>query len=180
MNEYLIQAIGILAMCVAFCSFQQKSQKGILILQIISTTLFTLHFGLLGALSGCLLNGLGAVRAVIYSQRDKRWGAHIVWPILFSVAAGVIYALNFLCFGMEPNLKNLLLELLPAAATVLTNVALRCEKAAAVRLLCMFNSPLWFTYNAVAGSIGGMLTETFNFLSIVIGMLRLDRKKKSN
>lgn len=177
MKEIFIQAIGLLAMGVAFCSFQQKSQKGILVLQMVSTTLFTLHFGLLGAMSGCLLNGIGIVRAAVYSQRDKKWGAHVAWPIVFSVLAGVCYALNFVCFGVEPTFKNLLLELLPAAATVLTNVALRCEKAAAVRLLCMFNSPLWFVYNAVAGSLGGMLTETFNFLSIVIGMLRLDRKK---
>ncbi len=179
MNNYIIQAIGLVAMAFCISSFQQKSQKGIVIFQIVSASLFTLHFGLLGAISGCLLNGLGAVRAVVYSQRDKAWAAHIAWPILFSAASFVIYALNFICFGLAPSLRNLLLELLPAVATVLTNIALRCEKAAAVRMLCLFNSPLWLTYNAVAGSLGGALTESFCLVSIIIGMLRLDRKKKT-
>jgi hypothetical protein len=46
------------------------------------------------------------------------------------------------------------------------------------RLYTLCASPLWLTYNIIGGSQGGIITEVFASISIIIGMLRLDRKKK--
>ena len=61
---------------------------------------------------------------------------------------------------------------------ILTTFAGRCREASKVRLLTLLNSPFWFTYNLISGSLPGVMTEILISGSIIIGMIRLDRRKK--
>jgi len=70
------------------------------------------------------------------------------------------------------------LTLLPMSAMILTTVAFGISNPKITRLLSFPSSPLWLIYNLVNQSWGGVLTECFNMGSIIIGMLRFDRKKK--
>ena len=47
-----------------------------------------------------------------------------------------------------------------------------------LRRVTFISSPLWLTYNTVFFSLGGIIGETLNLCSALIGTLRLDRKKK--
>ena len=67
--------------------------------------------------------------------------------------------------------------LLPLGGMILTTFAGRCREASKVRLLTILNSPFWLSYNLLSGSIPGVLTEILVSGSIIIGMIRLDRKK---
>ncbi len=178
MPPVVIQILGILGMIMALISFQQKTQKGIVLMQLCCSAFFAIHFILLGAVTGGILNVMAVIRAIVYSQKGKKWADHIAWPILFCILSLVIYALTFICFGVEPSLKNFLLELLPALGIISTTIAFRMERAKDVRLLSMINSPLWLIYNSINFSIGGILTECFSLISIIIGILRLDIKRK--
>jgi hypothetical protein len=60
---------------------------------------------------------------------------------------------------------------------IVSTVALQKKDAKKVRLISLFCSPMWLTYNSFNGSIGGVITETFSIISIIVGYLRLDRKK---
>lgn len=181
MKAALAQAIGLVAMAIAILSFQQKTQKRILLMQFCSSTLFTLHYGLIGAAMGSILNGIGIVRAAIFAQRDtKKWAASPVWiPVFIALFAGA-YALNFTVLGKEATVRNLLLEILPVIGMTATTISFRMEKAGQVRLFSLISSPLWLIYNACSGSLGGAITEIFSLCSIFIGILRLDRKRKTN
>ena len=80
MQFYIAQAVGIVAMTVAFISFQQKTQKGIVAIQMLSSGLWTVHLYLLGAYTGCLLNFMAVIRDAIFAQRNKYpWASHIGW-----------------------------------------------------------------------------------------------------
>lgn len=178
--DIIAQIISIIAMAIALLSFQQKTQKRIVLMQFCSSSLFVIHFFMIGAITGCLLNAIGIVRAFIYSKKGQKWADHILWPVLFVVAFFGVYALNFTVLGLEPTLGNLLLELLPTLGMVATTVSFRMEKASRVRIFSLISAPLWLTYNAFNLSIGGILTEVFSLISILIGILRLDiRRKKS-
>lgn len=173
------QAIGIVAMAVGVLSFQFRTQRGILAMQLLGSTLFALHFYLIGALSGALLNAIGIVRALIFLQRNRRaWAASPVWIYVFSALFLAEYALMFLVFGTPPTLKNFLLELLPVGGMIATTFSFRCRHARQVRLISSISSPLWLMYNAFHGSLGGVLVEIFNLISILLGFLRMDRRKK--
>lgn len=174
----LTQMISIVAMAIALLSFQQKKQRRILLLQFCSSTLFAVHFYMLGAVTGCLLNLIGIVRAAVFANRGKKWADHIAWPFLFCASFVAVYLVNFFVLKLPITTANLLIQLLPTLGMFSTTISFRMKKAAQVRLFSLVSSPLWFAYNAINGSIGGMLTEVFVMVSILVGMLRLDIKKK--
>ena len=172
------QIIGLIAMAMAFCSFQCKTQKKIMYFQICAGFLFSVHFGLIGATTGMILNAIAAPRAFIYSQRENhRWARSKFWVILFIVISCATYLLPFFVFATEPTTENLLLEILPVIGMVATTVSFSMEKASTVRALSLISSPAWLVYNFCHLSIGGIITECVVMISIFIGILRLDKQK---
>lgn len=177
--DWIAQGVGLVATAVALWSFQQKTQRGIVCLQLISTTLFAVHFGLLGAYTGCLLNGVAAVRAALFTRLSRwRW-LESPWLVgAFTAAFAGVYLLQFTLFGTAPQTLNLLLELLPVVGMVCTTLAVRSRDAGRVRLFSLISSPLWLVYNACHLSAGGVITETLSLISILTAMWRLDRTAK--
>ena len=58
MTYYIAQAVGFVGMTLAFISFQQNKRERITFLQMLSSMVWTLHFGLLGAYSGMAMNAM--------------------------------------------------------------------------------------------------------------------------
>ena len=175
--EIMTQVIGYCATVLTISSFQFKTQKGIMAVQSISTVLWTVHFFMLGAISGSLLNLMCAVRSMIYAKRStKAWARHISWVYIFTVAALVIYALQFLVLDMEFNTKNAIVQFLPTLGVIATNIGYRLDTGFKVRCSQFISSPTWLTYNAFSGSAGGVITEIISFCSAIIGVIRHDIK----
>lgn len=171
------QILSIIAMTIALLSFQQKTQRRIVLFQFCSSFLFGVHFLLIAAPTGALLNFMAAARALVYSARGKKWADHWGWLLLFSALPFGIYGLSFAAFGLAPTLENFFIELLPTLGMISTTISFRMKKAAKVRAFSLISSPLWLVYNIIHFSIGGILTESFSLLSILIGILRLDIKR---
>ncbi len=171
------QILSIIAMTIALLSFQQKTQRRIVLFQFCSSFLFGVHFLLIAAPTGALLNFMAAARALVYSARGKKWADHWGWLLLFSALPFGIYGLSFTSLGVAPTLGNFLVELLPTLGMISTTISFRMKKAAKVRAFSLISSPLWLGYNIFHFSIGGILTESISLLSILIGILRLDIKR---
>ncbi len=185
-----IQIIGYVAMVITIASYQFKTQKTIVTLQFFSTFLFMIHFGLLHAYSGAILNGVCMVRAAIFSQRHKKWAAHQIWLWVFIfLSIATYFVASFVLIPMSPpqylidiipssSRDYLVIELVPVIGNVITTFATRMKEAKLVRRYVLFSSPLWLIYNVICGSVGGVVAEIVAASSIVIGMLRLDIKRK--
>lgn len=172
------QIVGIIAMCLAVISFQQRTQKRIMIFQTACDTLFIVHYFLLGAFMGGVLNSINIVRGVVFAQRNqKKWARNPIFIYIFSAGYILSYILLFTVFNKEPTLPNLLLEALPLVGSIIMTFGFQMKEAKKVRLMYAIGSPMWLCYNLFTNSIGGTITETFNLISILIGYLRLDRKK---
>ena len=65
------QLLGYVAMALCLLSYQCKKNKTYFIMQTASGIAFTLHFFLLGAWSGMLLNAVGALRGIFFSLGEK-------------------------------------------------------------------------------------------------------------
>ncbi len=176
MLYYIAQGIGLAGFCVAVASFQKNSQKGILTFQLISSTLFCIHFALLGAAVGAMLNGIGIVRAFVFSHKDSAWAKNRAWLVFFCalcVAAGALTWENWL-------------SVLPILGMIFTTAAFWVENPATVRRVSLPSSPCWLVYNAFNHSWAGVMTETFIMCSILVAMWRYEwrpaararRKKK--
>lgn len=164
----IAQIIGFIALVFAMVSYQMKTQKKIVLIQIVSCSFFALHFLMLGAYTGALMNLIAAIRSVVFANKDKKWGRSNWWIVFFSLVC--VVAVGFTWEGT--------LSLMPMAGMVLTSVAWGIEKASLVRLISLPSSPLWIVYNFICGSTAGVLTEVFVMISIITAMIRLDLPKK--
>lgn len=176
--EQIAQIVGLVAMSVCVLSFQQKTQRGIILFQMVSSFLWMINLILLGAVVGALLNLVGVFRSLVFGNKQKFHAEKIVWVWGFIASYLVMYALTFTVFQKEPTVQNLLFEFLPVIGMAANTVAFYSKEARTVRLLGLINSPMWLTYNVFTGSIFGVLNETFCICSIAIGLVRFDFRKK--
>lgn len=164
-----IQLIGYAALILALVAYQMKTQKRIVLIQLLSCTLFTIHFALLDdAFTGALLNLIAAVRCIVFANKDKKWGKSNWWIVFFSIVS--VSAVAFTWTGV--------LDILPMLGMILTSIAWGIEKAWLVRLISLPSSPLWIIYNLSKGAMAGAFTEVFVMISIISAMIRLDLPKK--
>lgn len=166
--ELIGQIIGLLAFACGIACFQSNDRKQILIWQLSGCVLWTAHFLILGAFSGAVLNAIAGLRAVVYINRGKRWADSIVWLFVFIGVAVVSTLLTWEGW----------FSLLPMTGIVVGTVAMRMKEPRMMRLLSLPSSPLWMVYEFITGSYAGLIGETFGMISIIVGMLRFDRKKK--
>ena len=175
--DIFIQAVGIVAMAINTLSYQRPTQKGILRMQLVSSLLFGFHFGMIGAITGSILNGIGACRAVVYGNRDKKWARSRWWIPLFISLYLCAYVLTFTVFGKEATAGNLALEFLPVAGMTVSHISFLLDNERKLRALALINSPLWMVYNGINRSIGGTVTEIISLLSVVVAIIRFDIRK---
>ncbi len=166
--EILAQIIGIAALACAVISFQQKTHKYILLFQLTANTLFTIHFSMLGAYTGAILNGIGIFRSLVFVNKGKKWADNIAWFWLFCALSAVVGIFTW----------SGIVSLLPVAGMILTTAAFWIKAPKLVRRVAFPSSPLWLVYNLYNRSYGGAITEIINMISIIIAMIRLDFKKE--
>lgn len=168
--KIIAQAIGFLGMFSHLASFQCKNRQGILAFQIAGNGFYCIHFTLLGAVTGAAMNAIALARCLVFYFRGKRkWADSPIWiPLFLAMIAG---ATAILWEGPR--------SLFAFGAMTLTTFAVHASTARTMRLLTLPNDPLWLVYNALSGSISGVLTEIGLMCSIIIGFLRHDRKKSA-
>ena len=179
--DVLVQGIGICAAVLGVSSFQGKTQKQIVLLQLLANILWALHFLLLGAWAGGILNAIAIFRGIVfYFRTDKKWARSPVWYAVFGILFIGAAAFSWI-------FEDGAWALLPLAGMLLTTVSLALSDPFRVRAFTSLASPCWLIYNAVNGSIPGVITESFAICSIIVGILRIDlprilkkRKEKRN
>ncbi len=174
----LAQAISILGLMLNCLSFQQKKKKMLILFQFFGAILFSVHYFLIGAPLGFLMNAVGTVRGLVFAftHPGKRGNLFRIGVFLALFLAS--YPLAFTLFGTEPTARNLIVEALPVVAMCLATVSFGLPTAAGVRRITLFASPLWMTYNILNRSVGGILSELIGFCSVIIGIIRYDRREK--
>lgn len=176
--KLLAQTIGIVAMTFNIFSYQQKKQVGVLFFQLIGSVLFTVHFFMMKAYTGGLMNAIGIVRAVVFLKRDLFKSERVAWFVGFEIVYATCYVLTFTAFKTPFTLGNALFELLPVFGMTLTTVAFRSRSARTTRALGLINSPAWLIYNVFVKSYGAICCEAVSLISIIIGFFRLDQKSE--
>ena len=177
-TEIIAQVIGIFAMIFNLLSYQQKTRNKAIIFQLFGTTLFTINFLMLGAMVGGLLNLVGAIRAIVFINKEKFHADHIAWQIGFVIVYFASYILTFTVFGKEPTVFNFIIEFLPLIGMIATTISYRFTDAKAIRRFGLISSPAWLVYNIANLAVGAILCEVLSLGSIIIGIIRLDRKNK--
>ena len=177
--DIITQAISIIAMTTYIISYSLKQKKTIIFFQCIATVFFAISFAMLGAIMGCILNVISAIRAVLFLYKDKLKTDNKIWLVGFLTLYAVIYVLVFTVFGKEFSLTNAIIELLPIIGMVATTFGFRAKTTTGVRIGGLINEPVWFVYNIISHSSGAILSNIFSIFSICFGLIR-DKKGKNN
>ena len=175
--DIIAQSIGIVAMALNILSYQQKKQRNIILMQLCGTSLFAVNMFMIGAVAGGFLNLIGALRAVVYSNRKAFRADKLFWVFGFGALYVIAYALSFLAFDKEPTLFNFIIEFLPLIGMFSTGIAFYLDRAKIMRRMGLVSSPSWLIYNICNFALGGIICEILAMFSIVIGIIRHDRKK---
>jgi len=168
MYHTIAQIIGIGAMAAIIYSFQCKEMKYLYIFQTIGSLLFTIHFFMIGAYIGSLMNLVGLVRSGLFAMGEKTHKRPVLYMILLTIGL-------FTIIGWQ---RETWMSLLPFVAQTVGTLALWSGDNIKVRI-CQLAvlSPGWIIYNILNFSIGGIICEVFTSLSVIVYFARIKRDK---
>lgn len=183
----LIQLVGVCGAACSVSSFQSNRRKFLLIMQIVSCSIWMTHYTLLALVlgesswTGCVLNVVCATRAAIFYFNDKPWAKSRLWLWFYlALTLGVTFATSpalravFTGSGLT---FDAVMNFLPALGLGLTTVAFWVKDTRITRVLMLINSPCWMIYNLYSGSYVGFITEVCLTGSVIIAMLRYKGKR---
>ncbi len=168
------QIIGIAAVASFLLSFQFKSRKNMLAVNILSRALYILQYLMLGAFEGAVLDSLGMISSVIAKYKDKvSIRRHCII---------IMIAMNVLLTAVGLVLYENIFSLFAILGIVLEVTALWITKEAHIRKISLLAAPFWLTYNLSNLAYGSAVGNVLVILSITAAMIRYDRKNthKSN
>ncbi|OGE32841.1 hypothetical protein A3C59_04430 [Candidatus Daviesbacteria bacterium RIFCSPHIGHO2_02_FULL_36_13] len=165
MDQVVIQGIGFVALLFVIFSFQKNKRLALLSFMLIGLLLFVVHYSLLGAWIGALMNLIEAGMVFVAFKKETRlWAQQKFWPYLFIslfIIAGAVTSKSWV-------------DSFPVLAQIFGTIAVWQTNPRAIRFIMLAPRPLWFIYNLIVGSYAGMATEIFIFLSVVTGIVRFD------
>ena len=164
------QIIGVIAMAILFISYQFKDQKKLITVQTIGVLAMCVHYLLIEATSGLVLNIICLMRNICYANRDKKILSGVWVPIFF---AATVAAVGFLSWESYYSLFII-------AGLVINTLYLSGKDTQKLRYSILLTSPLVFIYDIFVLSIGGMANEALTVVSAIIGIVRINQAKKKS
>lgn len=161
------QIVGIAGIVLSLLSFQFKKRTQILFMQMSASLMFSLQLFMVGAITGGCLDLISFARGLIFMNNKKGWASNPLW--LYGFIAAMIV-------GGILTWENAW-SLLPILGSILSTVALWMTKEVHIRLISLTVGPCWMVYNVVMGAYTGAFNELLAMGSIVIGLLRHNRKE---
>ena len=159
-----VQLIGYVGTACALISYQCKKNRNYFLFQMGCGIAFTVQFALLSSWAGMLLNVFSIMRGIIFALGDRCKKPVYLWLMEFCFAASCIAAPLF--FG-EKWWIALLLFIAQGGGTL----AMWSRNGKTIRIAQLFCiSPLWIVNNVYYASIGGVICELFNMLSVIVSL----------
>ena len=160
------QCFGFAAMATGMLMYQFRRYRTIMLLMVLCSGLWCLHFAFLGKLTGVVMNVINVARAVVYARREKKWANSNLWPALFILLAALTVVFTW---------ENAW-SVLPCLASVCATLGNWQKDTQKLRLYTIGVCAGWFVYNAVSGSIAGMANEAIVFGSVIVGLIRYRKR----
>ena len=178
--EYITQGLSIAGLICIVASYLQKKKTTLILCQLIGGAIFAVHYLLGQNYAGFLLNIIAVIRALVFFKGNFSKKAGTAWVWVFHGLCVGAYAATFLIFGTDPTLPNLLRSALPMIGMFALSISFNMSGAKEIRRLGIVSSVCWLIYNSTITppSIGGIICECICLVSIVVGMIRYDIKKK--
>ncbi len=163
------QGLGVLAVILGFISYQMKTSRTVLAFQISVCFVFSLHYLLIGAMSGFVLNVVCLVRNVTFFFRDRGFLKSPLVTVFFTVLMGVLGALSWQGFPSVFVIVGMMVNTVGMAFTDPQNM----------RKSILISSPLVILYDVLVSSYGGTVYESVVIISSIVGIVRAEKGKRT-
>ena len=161
MIDIVAQGLGIMGAGFNIGSFQLKSNKKLILSQFLGSLFFLFNYLLLGAYTGCFMNGMGVVRNFIFLGGEKTRKPYVLILLNLALIAGTI--LTWQSY----------LSIFPLIGMIAATVAMYLNNGRIIRVVQLFiSSPCWLIYNFASMTIGGVACEIFVIVSTAISFIR--------
>ena len=172
------QILGLCAMALIVISFQCKKPARLCIIQVCACLFFVLHYLFLGlngdpaAYAGMTQNAVGLLFRGVLALSEKK--KSLLSPMVLAGLCAISAVVAILTYPGH------LIALLPTVANFACIGCMWTKNSNTIRVTQLaVISPFWITYNVFTLSVAGILTESFNLVSIGIYYLRLRRGKRA-
>lgn len=163
------QLMGGVAVCLGFVSYQMRTRKLLMLAQLATAVAFCIHYGMIGAVSGMVMNFLCVVRNIVYYNKEKSKLLSGSWVgAFFAVVFGVAGILSWQGYYSAFMLLG----------QVISTVCMSLSDPQSIRKGILVASPLVLIYNLFVFSIGGVVYESVVITSSVIGVIRYRQQKQ--
>lgn len=151
----LIQILGVIAFIFLFISYIFKKKDDIVLNQLIAYMIFSIHYLMLGAFTGSLLE-LGCVGSSLatHYHSNKKKLLSIVLTIIYIVIAIISWESWY--------------SLIPTIVCIVTTLALFYGNALAIRLVGLLNSLGWGIYSLCVHSYSVAISNAFLFIFVLV------------
>ena len=162
--------LGVLAVVTFLLSFQFKTRRNIIIVNLTSRLLYILQYIFLGAFEGAALDFMGLLLSLFAGYKEKEFVAKRFKSIMVAINLSLLAV----GFAMYENIFSLF----AIFGIVFEVMALWLTKEKNIRILSLLAAPFWLVYNLTNSAYSSVVGNVFVMVSIVIAMARLDFNRK--
>ena len=167
MHPIIPQAVGLAAVASFLLSYQLKSRRSIIICNVISRFLYIAQYLMLGAISGAVLDILGALSSIIAQKKNHPFIARHTRAVFISTISVTVLAGSAIAV-----INGRALDLLPIAGVLLHTGAFWLSDERMIRRVSLAGSPFWLVYNLTSRAYGSALGDGLTICSIIIAMIK--------
>ena len=162
---FYIQLIGILAFCVLVLSFYKKEPKRIIAYQILSNFAYTVHYLLLGALSGAYTSLVGIFRNIAFLKVKKNKNVLVIVVIAIYILITIVFYESFY-------------SIFPMVANSLYLITMIKNSRKSLIIGAISSSILWLFYAIFVSSYASVITESILLISNTIQLIKIMKKSR--
>lgn len=164
------QLIGYASILMNVLSYQQSDYKKIMTFQVLASVCSLLHYGLIFAWTGLVLNVIGLLRSIAFRNRSEKSDKSYTWLfwlfLLLNFGSGAVTYVN-------------IYSIFAILSSSLRVVYLWNKNPKIIRLLSIPTSLLWIIYCISCGSIPGIISELIVVGSVIIAIYKNKEKSQA-
>lgn len=159
----MAQFLGLIYALFLLLSLFGKNTKQILFMQTISFLFKTIHYYLLGGLSGFVTSFISMIRNLIFYRIKENYIISICFIFVY-ILIGII---TF----------NTFFSLLPVIATIVYTIIINYNNPKYLRYGMFLTSITWLIYNIYINSYSGIFIQIVMIITNIVTIIKLDKKK---
>jgi len=170
--QVIAQILGMLTVVLGILAYQVKTDKQLLVVNLLDCGVFAAHYFLLGAIPGAVLNTVGVLRSLVYYHKNKSFYRPKLFPVLFAFLMLVLGIWSSVVAGDGIH------AVLVIAALVINTLCLSFKSAQKIRISVLITCPMVLIYDIIVHSVGGAVYESVAIVSAIIGIIRYHNQEE--